>query len=552
MPSSGRGGKDLLEYFSVVRARKWLVFAVTIVVVASALILSFRQTPTYQANARLLIQPDNSILGTGQQTVPVDYVTTQMQVIESQPVQSMVRARLGSTPSVTTNMVGTTSVVQVSARSTSAKRAAETANAYVDAYVGYRQKVAGDALGAATNDLQGRIDDLQKQIDALASRLAAIPACTNLPGSAAACSQRTSVQQDRDSLLARQVPLKQQLDQIQLNSPVRTSGVQIVTNAVLPENPVSPTPIRNGLLALGLGLVFGVALVLLFEYLDDSIKGADDLKRIDRDLTVLGLIPSAQGWRHKQKPRVVALSEPASSSAEAYRTLRTSIRFLGLDPQLRIIQITSPGAGEGKTTTAANLAVVLARSGERVVVVSCDLRRPRLHDFFGLPNTIGFTSVLLGESSLVDALHRVDADGVLWVLASGPIPPNPSELLQSKRANQLFAALRNYADIIVIDCPPVLPVTDAAVLSAKVDGTLLVLSAGKSTTKQAARAAEVLHQVSAPLVGAVLNNMPDIGGYGYRYGEHSTPPATDSASGNGKNLNGGTTVEAMESLAHEQ
>ncbi|MDQ4088940.1 MAG: CpsD/CapB family tyrosine-protein kinase [Actinomycetota bacterium] len=182
---------------------------------------------------------------------------------------------------------------------------------------------------------------------------------------------------------------------------------------------------------------------------------------------------------------------------------------------MRTIQITSPNAAEGKTTTVANLAVALARAGERVVIVSCDLRRPRIHEFFGLPNDVGFMSVVLGEMPLSAALQSVPGEARLQLLATGPIPANPSELLSSNRSGQVLDALRKEFSVVLIDCPPVLPVTDAAVLSSKVDGTLLVVTVGTTTGKQVTRSLELLRQVGAPIIGTVLNGVGSQGGYGY-------------------------------------
>lgn len=512
---------DLREYLSVFRRRRWLVLLSVTVVVASALIVSFLQTPVYRASARLLIQHDQSVFGADPGQANSPFVYTQTQVMESPPVRELVESKLGSRPPVSVAVVGTTPVVQISAESERPEEAAAIVSAYVDAYLTHRVRQATDALGAASRELQSKIDSLQKEIDALSAQLAATPSCTETSPSGA-CARGETLQRDRDALVTQQVPFKQKLAELQVNSSVGNPGTQIVTPATVPEAPVRPTPIRNGLVALGLGLVFGTAVAFLFEHLDDSIKSKDDFERSARDIAVLALIPSVAGWKDRDSSRLVSHYEPASPSAEAYRTLRTSIRFLAVDRPLRTIQVTSPRAGEGKTTTTANLGVVLARAGERVVVVSCDLRRPRLHDFFGLSNNVGFTSVLLGEAPLSSALQRVNPDDDrLWLLASGPLPPNPSELLSSARASEVLSGLIGFADTVLIDSPPVLPVTDATVLSAKVDGTLLVVAAGATTGKQVVRSVEVLRQVGATLVGAVLNNAPAESAYDYTYGYYT-------------------------------
>ncbi len=461
-----------------------------------------------------------------------EYIETQREVIKSEPVRAIVRDQLGTdAPPVTTSGVGTTSLIEIRAESTDPQKAAAVANAYAEAYLTYRRQRANDTIAAERREIQSRVDAIQQQINELGDRLNSLPPCsTSSTGvQSPSCSQRESLLRDRDALVNQQLPFKQRFDELQVTGSIDVTGAQVVIPAAAPEDPVRPKPVRNTLLGIGVGLLFGIMLAYLFEHLDDSITGTDDVERATGGLPVLALIPAITGWRDREGTRVVSLTEPASPAAEAYRTLRTSIRFLTVDRPLRTIQLTSPTAGEGKTTTTANLAVVLARAGDRVVIVSCDLRRPRLHEFFGLSNNVGFTSVLLGEAPLSAALQRVNPDDDrLWLLASGPLPPNPSELLSSARAREVLTGLEGYADTVLIDCPPVLPVTDAAVLSAKVDGTLVVASAGSTTAKQLSRTVEVLRQVGAPLVGAVLNNAPAETAYGYTYGYYYT--ATDRAS----------------------
>jgi non-specific protein-tyrosine kinase len=229
-------------------------------------------------------------------------------------------------------------------------------------------------------------------------------------------------------------------------------------------------------------------------------------------------------------------------------SLRTSLQFLGLDRPLKIIQITSASAGEGKTTTIANLGVVLARAGQRVVIVSCDLRVPRVHLFFDQSNEVGFTSVLLGQCPLSAAIQPVAGQPGLVVLPSGPPPPNPAELLSTPRASEVLRSIASNCDVVLVDSPPTLPVADARVLSRAVDATLVVARAGKTSRRSLGRAIEVLREVGAPLVGTVLNGLQQRHGdtysiaYGYGYGSYvETPTPTpaaietpaDAPSGNG-------------------
>lgn len=204
---------------------------------------------------------------------------------------------------------------------------------------------------------------------------------------------------------------------------------------------------------------------------------------------------------------LVTISEPRSAVSEAYRTLRTNLDFASLDQACKTLVVTSAGVGEGKSTTLANLAVVSAQAGRRVILVDADLRRPTLHQVFGLDNEQGLTTAMMDESAL--ASPPLQAAGVqgLSVLTSGPLPPNPADLMGSRRMEEVIAALAEQADQVLFDTPPVVAVTDAAVLATKVDGVLLVISAGKTRREYARTAVQRLEQINARLVGTVLTNV---------------------------------------------
>jgi capsular exopolysaccharide synthesis family protein len=526
---------DLRHWLHVLGRRKWTIATVTFVVVASALVASFLQTPVYRATAEMLIQSRASERlfdpSTGEPATQTA-VQTEIEVLTSKAVQDKVRAAIGDAPRIHARQVGQTNVVEVSAESTIPAKAAKVANAYVQAYIEFRRTQAVDDLLAAGQEIQNKIADLQRQIDELDARVAAAAPAERAAVAADAAAQRTT-------LLNQLAGFKERFDQLQVDAALKSGGAQLVTPAAVPIDPVRPTPARNAALALAVGLMFGTGLALLLDRLDDSVKSKDDLERA-AGVQVLALIPAVGGWRDRQEPRVVSLAEPTSPAAEAYRSLRTSLQFLALERPVRTLQVTSPAAAEGKTTTLANLAVALARAGQQVVVVCCDLRRPRVHEFFGLSNGMGFTNVLLGEAPLSAVLQEVPDVERLAVLASGPLPPNPSELLASRRTVEVLAALQGGADVVLVDSPPVIPVSDAAVLAGRVDATLLVATAGDTTRREVARAVELLRQVGAPLVGAVLNGVPAEGGYGYAYGyaygyrygqEHPGPAPRPGAGG---------------------
>lgn len=216
------------------------------------------------------------------------------------------------------------------------------------------------------------------------------------------------------------------------------------------------------------------------------------------------------------KDSLVTLSQPRSPAAEAYRTLRTNLMFSSLDKPLTTLLVTSAAPDEGKSTTLANLAVTMAQSSRRTILVDCDLRRPTQHEIWGLANERGLTTMVLeGDALTHPPLADVGIEN-LAVLPSGPLPPNPADLLGSRRMEEVIAALKSRADLVLFDAPPVVAVTDAALLASKLDGVLLVVEAGGTRRDHAQRAKEILEKVNLRIVGAVLNNAPvdaSLGGY---------------------------------------
>lgn len=204
---------------------------------------------------------------------------------------------------------------------------------------------------------------------------------------------------------------------------------------------------------------------------------------------------------------LITLTKPRSPVSEAYRTLRTNLEFSSLDKPVKTMVVTSPGPEEGKSTTLANLAVTLAQAEKEIILVDCDLRRPSQHEIFGVNNGVGLTTMVVDDEAMADPPLQLTSVPGLWLLPSGPLPPNPSELVGSRRMEEILAVLSQRADTVLFDAPPVIAVTDAAVLSSKVDGVLLVINAGGTKRDHAQKAKALLEKVNANLVGAVLNNV---------------------------------------------
>jgi succinoglycan biosynthesis transport protein ExoP len=511
-----RGGGqeiDLRRYLSGLARRKLLILSVIVGMVGAAVLLSAVQEPVYQAEAEILLQPRGveSPFETGTRPAQTNSdvtVATEIEILKSPAVRREVEKKLGPVPEVRAERAAETLIVEVKVETSDPGRAADVANAYATTYIDMRRaQAAGDVLGAG-KQVEAKIAELQRELDQLDRRIAESPA-----------SQRPTLTPAREALAGQQALFRKRLDELQVEAALKSGGAQLVAAATRPSSPVRPRPVRNGVLALAVGTLLGVALASLLEYLDDSIRSKDDLARAAPGLPVIGLIPHLPKWRRARAgPHLVSASPDDAPAAEAYRALRTSVQMLGVDRPLTTIQITSPGAGEGKTSTVTNLAAVVAGAGQKVVVVDCDLRRPRAHEPFGLSGDMGFTSVLAASVPLTEAVQSVPGCPGLSLLASGPIPPNPSELLGSRRTSEVLFQLQSTFDVVLIDSPPVLPVTDATVLSAWVDATVVVVTAGATTGRQVRAAVDLLRQAAAPIAGTVLNRAPTEEQYGYEYG----------------------------------
>jgi capsular exopolysaccharide synthesis family protein len=260
-----------------------------------------------------------------------------------------------------------------------------------------------------------------------------------------------------------------------------------------------------------LGMMLSIGLVFLLEFLDRTIKSPEDIKRY-LNLNIIGAIPDTE---HSEERRVVTFEDPKSPVSEAYRTLRTNLKFASLDKEIKTIVVTSTIAGEGKSITTSNLATALAQAGSKVLLIDTDFRKPTIHKLLKKPNSDGLADVLINNSDYKKSLKK-GREKNIDILFSGLIPPNPSELLGSDVMKDFIKKVREEYDYVIFDTPPVALVTDAAVLANEVDGTILVTSVGMVEYEVAKRAVELLENVNANIIGSVLNKIP-IGKSGYSY-----------------------------------
>ena len=324
--------------------------------------------------------------------------------------------------------------------------------------------------------------------------------------------------------------LLQQEKELRVVSNSRANNVQLMDDAEVPGGPFTPNHSRDWLMALVLGLAFGVAVAYTVEYLDDTVKLPDDVTRRLK-LPLLGLVPAVGG------DKLPVLTSPVPHDfGEAFRSLRTSLVFTNGSPGKRTIAVTSTQPLEGKTTTACNVAIALALGGSRVMLIDGDMRRPGLHRTMGLPNEIGLSHVLTGQARVREAVQRT-SESNLFVMTAGRVPPNPSELLSSDRMRQLLANLEaGPFEWVIIDTPPVLAVTDAVILAPHMSGVVFVIGAEMTRRAHAERAIQSIQSGKPTITGAVLNRV-DLNrnkyyysryyGYHYKsyYGDSSTPAA---------------------------
>jgi polysaccharide biosynthesis transport protein len=482
--------RDVRDYARILWRRKWYIVLAVVICVGGMVAQQRLQPRKYQASAAVLTQTPSS--GTVDQTV----VATEIGILESSSVEAIVAKHLPDPGTISASQAGVSGIVYVNATSTSPTLAARQANAWAAAYVAYSRSLAQNQALGSTAEIQRQIQSLQAQITSLNADIAFGGPASNAEASNVAL---------RNALLNQEVALQSQLQQAQQAAAADTVVPTVVAPATVPTEPIGTSVARAVLIGIGAGLLLGVLLALLFEYLDDSITTREDLEsEFSGQVVVIGAIPEL-ARRRNDVGGVVARGDVRSSVVEAYRTVRTTLQFVGVDGEGNVIQVAAPTRGEGATMTAANLAVLMARAGRRVVLVDADLRHPRLHEQFGVANRIGLTSLLIGDAATVEALEPIPELESLVVMPAGPLPPNPSELLTSPRFGEVVDRLRDSGVTVVIDSPPVLEGSDGMVVAASSNATVLVTSVRTGSRRRLRRALVLLERAGTSYVGVVLN-----------------------------------------------
>lgn len=389
-----------------------------------------------------------------------------------------------------------------------------------------QKKIEKDAVSGALVGLRSQLDAAQKREGQLLASYEQESSLANVQGQAQTrlTTLKREIETNRNLL---DTYTQRQKEQELAIASGRPDNIKISNYAVAPTSPVGPQRSRNILVAFLISLAAGIGLAFLLDYLDDSVKTSDDIGR-HLGLPTLALIPHYFNTEKKKlslapangngaaSTALIALEERHSPMAEAYRHLRTSLLFSSAGKPPQTILVTSSQPSEGKTTTAINTAVTLAQSDADVVIIDCDLRRPRIHSYFGLENTQGLTNYLSGERQTENLIKSCPELPRLKIITSGPIPPNPAELLSSNEMKNLLQFLRGKYKHVIIDSPPAISFTDAAILSTLVDGVVLVAMAGKSSVHLMRRFKQRLGTIGARIYGVVLNGIKS-GSMEYEY-----------------------------------
>jgi len=484
--------KDLRTYIAVIRHQKWVIFVTLFVIVGATIFLTKRQTPLYTSVGRVIVLPAGTISNTPAAASIIDMPTESfiasseevaIELIEEQGLGTSTDDLLAN---LTLSIEPETRILVFAYTDSSPERAQQINQGFMDAYLALRRAAALERIKILREPYEAQQESLVKEIHRL-----------------------EKIREPDSGELARLTNDLFLLNQIRGAlrglEPDPESGGRVSLAADLPTAPSSPSWPRNLTLATVLGFALGMGVALIREQLSEGLKGSEDLSAAV-GAPVLAAIPSISGWRKRGDTQLVSVAFPKSSGAEAYRTLRTNLMHECSVNDLHVISVTSGSLGEGKTTTASNLAVTLAQTGKRVIVVSCDLRKPRLHRFFGLTNDLGVTSILSGATTLAQAAQRPEGIETLRVLASGPVPTNPAELLGSARMDALLDELRLFADLVIIDTPPILAVSDTLILAPKSDGVIVVADAHRSSKGATEHTREQLEQVGCNIIGCVFNN----------------------------------------------
>jgi succinoglycan biosynthesis transport protein ExoP len=510
---------DLGTYLKPLRRMWWLILAAVLVATVASFLMVRRVPPTYQSRVLLMIghtlrnpNPNSAELYMSQQLA-----TTYLDILQREQLRKAVQVAVGLDwlPRYSARIVPETQLIELTVEDGIPLRAQAIANEAANQLIRLtpadtenvdqsRQAFIAQQLDELEASIKATREEISKRQSELASMLSARQITD-------AQTQIAALENKLRTLQANYAALMQGTQQ------GATNAITIIEPATLPTEPIGSNKAAMVLTAAAIGFALAAAGAYLLDYLDDTLKNPEDIQK-SLGLATLGAVPRTRPGAGQNG---LLLGSP-QAVVEAYNVLRTNLQFAAVGDRLGSLLITSPSPHEGKSLTAANLGIALAQASQEVILVDVDLRRPHQHKFFGLSNSVGVTSALLQPNPSLDSLLQQTAVPGLRVLTSGPVPPNPAQLLSAPRMRELLAGLYAEADIVILDSPPATFVADAAILSAYVDGVLLVVDAGSTRRGPAQRAMEALKQVNARVIGVTFNRMPRGGYYHYYRYESSS------------------------------
>ena len=517
---------DLRLYWRLFLRWFWLIALAALLAGGAAYVVSrwFIQ-PVYQASVQLLIQPSSSLGGTNYQDILAGQrvASTYAEILQSRPVIISALRQMGYTDEELENFdeegvlfelsvgsLGDTQLIELKVESTNRRFAMEFANGIAKTFIEDNQNRQTARFAETQAEILEQMALIDDELKLQESQL-------EVTEDAQERSRlELQIAQNRDSLSR----LNNAYQNIVLAKLQSLDLISVIEPARLAEKPIRPRKMVNTVLAAVVGGLVAVSGVILSEMLDTSVKSPDEAASLT-GAPVLGQI-----WYEKDisgstgvGPMVV-LQKPLSLTAEAFRLLRANLEFVSVDTPLNVILVTSSGPTEGKSTISLNLALAMALTGRKVLLIDADMRKPRLHGYAGVDREPGLSNALIDHDADISSYLQPlpDVEGVM-LMPAGKAPPNPAELLGSRRMRELIEACRLMADVVIIDSPPILAAADAAVLAPQTNGALLIIEPGSSDKKAVVQGAEQLHRSGAHLLGTVLNKVPmdNKGGYYYHY-----------------------------------
>lgn len=506
---------EIQQFLSIIRVRKFIIIQAVLVIFVVSLAFSLTQKPVYKASATILLKEKNlgsSILFGDLMrqfsAQPERSLQTQLKLLTIRPVLQKVVNKLNLRTAKGEKMApeellskievtpeGQANMVTVSVKDTAQIKAKEIANTLINEYLVDSKLSNSSEVSQASIEVAKKLKDTEDGIIVLAREIAKKRRNENVPD---------DLKAKMDMATGLYVMLSEKYEQLRISEKLNTGEAYLVSPAEIPNSPISPKPMVNGVLSIIGGLIFGFGLAMVAEQLDNTIKTSAETEKL-LDLPVIGQIPTQEELL-KGDGQIIVRTKPKSAAAEAYRTVRTNIQYFNIDEKLKTILITSGSPQEGKTLLTANLAMAIAQTGKKVAIVCCDLRRPSLHKLYHISNESGLSNYLAGYTSINEIMHRIEGQS-LTLIPSGPIPPNPSELLGSKKMEALIEELKLKNDFVIIDTAPVLAVTDCAVLAKYSDGVIYVVRS-KQTKKESVKVMRSsLENTGIKPLGAVLNGM---------------------------------------------